>query len=260
MKCTQVRSFLSPYLDSELEGTTTFEISRHLEICAPCARLFAREAELDRAIFARIQRPEGDERAVLERALDRALSSRGSARRARSWSAAAVLLVLAAWALWKTTADRETPALVELVAGDHRHYVRGEAVLDCDSTTAREIAAFLDASLDQPACDLPAGEPWEIQGARICRYEGQRFGMVILRYRGAPITVGDLPAGATPLPDDAVAAAETGRCFELPGGRGMVGRTACGLRIAFGDVEVERLAEIIAAAGPAAGHLEGAYK
>ncbi len=249
MKCTQVRCYVSPYLDSELDGKTTFEISRHLEICPACARLFALEAELDRAIFERVKRPEGDESVVLERALERILSPRGMTHRGWLSAAAALLLVLGAWATWRRSGHPAAPALVTLVAGDHLKYLRGEAPFECTSSEAHEIEAFLTENLEQAACTLPAGEPWEIQGARICRFEGTRIGLVTLRYRGVPISVGDLPAGAEPLPADALAAADTGHCFELSGGRGMIGRTACGLRVAFGDVEVARLAEVIAAAG-----------
>lgn len=249
MRCTQVRCYVSPYLDSELDAKTTFEISRHLEICPACARLFSQEGELDRAIFERIKLPEGDENVVLERALGRTLSSRGLTPRGWLWTAAALLLVLAVWATWRGSSHPQAPALVELVAGDHQKYLRGEAPFECASSEAHEVGAFLAENLEQPACALPAGESWELQGARICSFEGTRIGLVTLCYQGIPISVGDLPARGGPLPDDALAAADTGHCFELLGGRGMVGRTSCGLRVAFGDVEVARLAEVIASAG-----------
>lgn len=249
MKCTQVRCYLSPYLDSELDGKTTFEISRHLEICTTCAGLFAQEAKLDLAIFGRVKRLEGDESLVLERALERTLSPRALTYRGWLWTAAALILVIGGWAAWNRPSRSEAPALVTLVAGDHQKYLRGEAPFECTSSEVHEVAAFLSEHLEQAACDLPGGDSWEILGARICRFEGNRIGLVTLRYLGVPISVGDLPAGGNPLPDDALAAADTGHCFELPGGRGMVGRTSCGLRVAFGDVEVARLAEVIAAAG-----------
>lgn len=249
MKCAQVRCYMSPYLDSELDGKTTFEISGHLEFCPACARLFDHEAELDRAIFERIKLPEGDESVVLERALKRALSAHGITRRAWPWAAAVFLLILGAWATWNRSGHAEAPALVELVAGDHLKYLKGEAPFELASSDARQVEAFLTENLEQTACALPAGESWEIQGARICRSEGTRIGLVTLSYKGLPVSVGDLPAGESPLPSDAMAAAGSGHCFELAGGRGMVGRTTCGLRVAFGDVEVARLEEVIAAAG-----------
>lgn len=249
MKCTQVRCYLSPYLDSELDGKTTFEISRHLEICPACALLFFREGEVDRAIFERVKRREGDEDAVLELALGRTLSPRRHLLRRWPWAAALVLLAFGALAAWMRSGHPEAPALVALVAEDHLKYLRGEAPFECASSAADEVEAFLAAHLERPACALPAGRSWEIQGARICRFGSTRLGLVTLRYEGIPISVGDLPAGASPLPDDALAAAETGHCFELAGGRGMVGRTDCGLRVAFGDVEAAQLAQVIAVAG-----------
>ncbi len=37
--------------------------------------------------------------------------------------------------------------------------------------------------------------------------------------------------------------------YELAGGRGRIALTASGLRVAFGDVEVNQLAEVLTAAG-----------
>ena len=41
MKCDEVQPLQGPYLDSELDARTTFDIQEHLKSCRECARLFA---------------------------------------------------------------------------------------------------------------------------------------------------------------------------------------------------------------------------
>lgn len=47
MNCQECRRWWSPYLDSELDATKTFEISEHLRVCECCRTRFDREAEID---------------------------------------------------------------------------------------------------------------------------------------------------------------------------------------------------------------------
>lgn len=47
MNCREVRRWLSPYLDSELGETKTFEVSEHLRQCNPCATRFEQERRVD---------------------------------------------------------------------------------------------------------------------------------------------------------------------------------------------------------------------
>lgn len=47
MNCQECRRWWSPYLDSELDATKTFEICEHLRVCESCRLRFDREAEID---------------------------------------------------------------------------------------------------------------------------------------------------------------------------------------------------------------------
>lgn len=47
MNCREARRWMSPYLDSELEGGKTFEISEHLRECPDCAERFEQERAAD---------------------------------------------------------------------------------------------------------------------------------------------------------------------------------------------------------------------
>ncbi|GIK23640.1 MAG: hypothetical protein BroJett005_30540 [Ignavibacteriota bacterium] len=54
MNCREARRCLSPYLDSELDPTTTFAISEHLRVCDDCRRRFEAERGVDQAVVAKL--------------------------------------------------------------------------------------------------------------------------------------------------------------------------------------------------------------
>ena len=56
MKCDEVQSLPGPYLDSELDAKTTFEIEQHLAGCPACAHVFAQEQKLEARINAGLNR------------------------------------------------------------------------------------------------------------------------------------------------------------------------------------------------------------
>ena len=45
MNCKEARRWMSPYIDSELGKTKTFEISEHLRYCPACAERFAADGD-----------------------------------------------------------------------------------------------------------------------------------------------------------------------------------------------------------------------
>lgn len=58
MQCQEARKWISPYLDSELDPTKTFEVSQHLESCTPCRERFQKEGRADELIGAVLRREE----------------------------------------------------------------------------------------------------------------------------------------------------------------------------------------------------------
>jgi len=54
MNCHVARRHLSPYLDSELDPTTTFAICEHLRACDDCRRRFDAERRVDQEIVAEL--------------------------------------------------------------------------------------------------------------------------------------------------------------------------------------------------------------
>ena len=58
MNCNETRKWMSPYLDSELDPTKTFEVSQHLESCDTCRVRFEKESRADDIIAKRLRRCE----------------------------------------------------------------------------------------------------------------------------------------------------------------------------------------------------------
>jgi len=55
MDCKQCRRWWSPYLDSELDAGTTFQVAEHLRLCAVCRRRFEAEARFEKELRTRLQ-------------------------------------------------------------------------------------------------------------------------------------------------------------------------------------------------------------
>ena len=58
MKCHEVHKLIGPYLDSELDAKTSFDIEEHLQSCDDCADLVEAERRLDERIFSVLRRGE----------------------------------------------------------------------------------------------------------------------------------------------------------------------------------------------------------
>lgn len=56
MNCNEARKWLSPYLDSELGSTKTFEVSEHLRQCPRCAERFESERFVDETMRTRLEK------------------------------------------------------------------------------------------------------------------------------------------------------------------------------------------------------------
>ena len=87
MKCEDVIHFVGPYLDSELDPTTTFQIQAHLSQCSMCRTRFEREHELECRINQSLQRTIGlDDEVRWNQILHRALPMpRAPGRSARTF-------------------------------------------------------------------------------------------------------------------------------------------------------------------------------
>lgn len=99
MNCREARRCLSPYLDSELDPTTTFAISEHLRVCEECRRRFEAERDVDRNVVAALDA--GNMPDEMWQDIVRPVQ-RPSWRRWLAYAplAAAVVFAMVVWAAW----------------------------------------------------------------------------------------------------------------------------------------------------------------
>lgn len=96
MNCNEARRWMSPYLDSELGATKTFEVSEHVRTCTTCAARFEAEQRVDGVIRASLSRDlmPNDLWASVSRAVSTPAWLRVAQTR-RYWALAACLLLAA---------------------------------------------------------------------------------------------------------------------------------------------------------------------
>lgn len=105
MTCAELRRYLSAYLDSELETTTSLAVNDHLERCDDCRERFDREERLERGIRDQLQATPAN--LAFWTTLDQVLAADEPRRVApRRWVpvAAAAALLLAAFGGWALVA------------------------------------------------------------------------------------------------------------------------------------------------------------
>lgn len=116
MKCHEARKWMSPYLDSELGQTKTYEVSEHLQQCEACAERFEGEGRVDEMIRDRIEQecmPDelwGSLREIPDR-LQRTLWHAWGSRLAMA--AVLVFTFVGVMRLWP---DREGPSTPQIVS------------------------------------------------------------------------------------------------------------------------------------------------
>jgi len=172
MKCSEIRSLLGPYLDSELDTATTARINGHLERCPACTRRFRAEERLERGIAKRLARAQPGDEALFERVLQSAIRPRVVTR--RRLAAVLLLAVAAGLALYLGPPAHPRPSMLALALRDHlvhakRARATGPDAERLDPGCAREAAGLLGISFPL------AG--YELRSAHHCR-----LGTVPVRY------------------------------------------------------------------------------
>jgi anti-sigma factor RsiW len=243
VKCADARRFLSPYLSSELDETTEFEIARHMEICEACAARFCAEEALERAIRSALQRGEGDEERVFDAALGRVFGDSHRFRRVALllWACAAVLAVsLAVWAFRTRREAPVVPPFVVAAAADHRGPGHADRGLDVEGSPSA-VEGFLDDAFGASLGGLRLGPGWAMEGVRRCRLDGVDLALVRLSCGGQPVSL-FVPG------EDAVERWEGARglprgcsSFRVGNLHAVVWIDESGVRLAVGDVEPDRL-------------------
>lgn len=183
MKCEDARRYLGPYLDSELDAKTSFEVARHLEGCADCKARFDSEGVLEKALAKEMARPEPGDDATWKRALRRAQASRSG-----RWRWAAGIsggLAAAAVLVWLLALGGD--GLASDLRKDYQKHAQGGSPLELSSRNPREVETFFK---DRMGLSVPVPVPagWELLGGRKCALRGIPTAFILYRLQGRDVT------------------------------------------------------------------------
>ncbi|MBI4662457.1 MAG: zf-HC2 domain-containing protein [Verrucomicrobia bacterium] len=194
MRCHEARNLIGPYLDSELDAKTSFEIEQHLETCADCARAFEAERALDTRLFAALGR--GEKTAEIWQELEAQISSANLWSRlkpARRWKLAllgASSMVSAALLAMFILLGRRPLDLAVAVAKDHRAYLAGAMAPEFAGPVPDELARTFNDRLDVRAFSTrPSIADFRTEGARVCHLSGVPVAWILGRYQGIPVSL-----------------------------------------------------------------------
>jgi anti-sigma factor RsiW len=179
MRCEDALKYLSPYLDSELDPKTSFDIARHLEQCETCRRRFEAEKQFEAQIVERLSAPApGDDAAWAK-----ALSSLPKRRRwpyALAATAAAIIAVL--WVL------RPQHDLLDELKHDYDKLASGRSVLDVPSSDAAEVERFFNEKMGL-AVRPPIAARMTLVGGRKCSLRGTPTAFMAYRCKDQWISI-----------------------------------------------------------------------
>ncbi len=189
MKCEDALRYVGPYLDSELDPKTSFDVARHLEDCIPCRTRFESEGTLEQAMARELRRLQPGEDRVWERALRRA--GRSWNRRWRRAALVGTALATAGVLIWIRTSDG--PELAADLRKDYAKHVRGGAPLELASHDPRALEDFFRQQLGL-SVPVPVPQGWRVQGGRRCFLRGVPAAFLLYRWQDREVVAYVLPS------------------------------------------------------------------
>lgn len=195
MKCNEIRNLVLAYLDSELDAKTSQEIQLHLQSCAECAELFAREEKFNERMFG-VLRAGQPTSAIWEQIESRLRPQRRhswffSRWKAIAWGSLAVLLVAGLMAgLIAVRSGASSLDLAKAVEKDHREFLQGKMTLEFSGALPDEIAKKMGDRLDAAAFSkAPTTGGFRSEGARLCHLDGVPVAWTLGHCKDVPVSL-----------------------------------------------------------------------
>jgi len=168
MKCEEASRFLSPYLDSELDPKTSFEMSGHFEHCASCHDRFEAERRIEYAMSAELKKAAARDEEHWNRAKSAAFHPRGNGR----YWAIGLLALVAAATCFVVIRRHPMGGLAEDLRNEYSAFDAGRFQLEIGGSDSAPIDAFCRDRLGL-AIHVPEKiGALELQGARRCSLRG----------------------------------------------------------------------------------------
>jgi anti-sigma factor RsiW len=186
MRCENVRKYVSPYLDSELDGKTSFEIVRHLELCAECRARFETEEVVEKRISSCLRQPQAGDEELWRRAMEKALR-RPRRSPVRVWAAVAAALLLGV-GIWRIAASSPPADLVDLLRKDYFAAGRQASHLDVATSDPERVSRFFRERMNM-SVTIPSVSQMELQGGRACSLNGVPTAFILYRCDREPVSL-----------------------------------------------------------------------
>ena len=193
MNCEEVREYLLPFIDQELNKKVSSEIETHLHSCPLCSREFKSEKRIESAIKEKMVRDRAPLvlRQKLIRQIDRqeprsslwwVLSSLFQSRPKRVLASMALLaIIIGSFYIYRTVRTPYFPLFQEAL-NNHTDFLTGGFSLEIASSQAEEVSRWFEGKVDFPVSvpEFP-GEEIELLGGKLIRIKDQD--VVYLFYR-----------------------------------------------------------------------------
>ncbi len=195
MKCNEIRNHVLAYLDSELDAKTSQEIQLHLQTCAECAELFAREEKFNERLSG-VLRVGQFTPALWEKMESQLRPAPSAATFFHRWKVAALggltVLILAGLAagIFSYISKASPLDLAKAVEKDHREFIEGKMKPEFTGALPVTIANQLDDRLDAGAFStVPATGQFHSEGKRYCHLAGVPAAWVGGSCGGVPVSL-----------------------------------------------------------------------
>jgi anti-sigma factor RsiW len=186
MTCDEFRRYLSPYLDSELDARTSFEMARHLDGCGACRERLDAEDRLEKAIGRELRRPEPGDDALWERV--RTKAERPRRRAWMAWAAGLLAAALAAGGVIRWTRG-SAPSLADVLLNDYRKFQAGHSPLEIASADSGAVERFFKDRMGMALTIPPEVGPMKLEGGRKCSLRGAPAAFLAYRCRDDRVAV-----------------------------------------------------------------------
>jgi hypothetical protein len=206
MECREVRQLAEAFVSEQLLVETTEAVVAHLDRCPLCRAEVEALRRLRAATRSAFERhPDLAARPELRSELTAMLATRVKADPVRlrptpkprlTWLAiaASLLLIMGAGWGWRAWSTSHLSALLHAAVGDHRFCALTFKLTERPiplAEAARRYGSVVDGLLQtvEPSTIALNGGPLRIIERHSCVFEGRRFSHIVLRYKGAPVSL-----------------------------------------------------------------------